>query len=107
MATLIQSLLNWLRSLFFKEVYKKNLNFLAINLLYINIFNWLLMDLIIFLFLNIIKILLLQKEMELTLVGLQNSGKTTLVNVICVSLCEIKYLYDLYYLNDYSLWIYK
>ncbi|KAF9182397.1 ADP-ribosylation factor-like protein 8B [Haplosporangium sp. Z 767] len=40
MTTLIQSLLNWLRSLFFKT------------------------------------------EMELTLVGLQNSGKTTLVNVI-------------------------
>jgi ADP-ribosylation factor-like protein 8 len=41
MASLIQSFLNWLRSLFFKE------------------------------------------EMELTLVGLQYSGKTTLVNVIC------------------------
>ncbi|KAI9295257.1 ADP-ribosylation factor-like protein 8B [Neoconidiobolus thromboides FSU 785] len=40
MASIISSLLNWLRSLFFKE------------------------------------------EMELTLVGLQNSGKTTLVNVI-------------------------
>ncbi|KAJ3414079.1 ADP-ribosylation factor-like protein 8B [Chytridiales sp. JEL 0842] len=40
MASLIQALLNWLRSLFFKQ------------------------------------------EMELTLVGLQNSGKTTLVNVI-------------------------
>lgn len=40
MATLLTQLLNWLRSLFFKE------------------------------------------EMELTLVGLQNSGKTTLVNVI-------------------------
>ncbi|KAJ9077064.1 ADP-ribosylation factor-like protein 8B [Entomophthora muscae] len=40
MATILTSLLNWLRSLFFKE------------------------------------------EMELTLVGLQNSGKTTLVNVI-------------------------
>ncbi|RUS26350.1 ADP-ribosylation factor family-domain-containing protein [Jimgerdemannia flammicorona] len=42
MASLIQSLLNWLRSLFFKT------------------------------------------EMELTLVGLQNSGKTTLVNVIAI-----------------------
>ncbi|KAJ1982779.1 ADP-ribosylation factor-like protein 8B [Dimargaris xerosporica] len=40
MSTIIKSLLNWLRSLFFRE------------------------------------------EMELTLVGLQNSGKTTLVNVI-------------------------
>ncbi|KXN66748.1 small GTP-binding protein domain-containing protein [Conidiobolus coronatus NRRL 28638] len=40
MTTILQNLLNWLRSLFFKE------------------------------------------EMELTLVGLQNSGKTTLVNVI-------------------------
>jgi ADP-ribosylation factor-like protein 8 len=44
MTTILQNLLNWLRSLFFKE------------------------------------------EMELTLVGLQNSGKTTLVNVIAVSL---------------------
>ncbi|KAJ1643684.1 ADP-ribosylation factor-like protein 8B [Dispira simplex] len=40
MSSVLKSLLNWLRSLFFKE------------------------------------------EMELTLVGLQNSGKTTLVNVI-------------------------
>ncbi|OAQ21998.1 hypothetical protein K457DRAFT_1911908 [Linnemannia elongata AG-77] len=43
MASFIQSILDWLRSLFFKT------------------------------------------EMELTLVGLQNSGKTTLVNVIAVS----------------------
>ncbi|KAI8644944.1 hypothetical protein BD408DRAFT_412409 [Parasitella parasitica] len=45
MAGLIQWLLDWLRSLFFKT------------------------------------------EMELTLVGLQNSGKTTLVNVIAVISC--------------------
>lgn len=42
MAAILKSILDWLRSLFFKE------------------------------------------EMELTLVGLQNSGKTTLVNVIAV-----------------------
>jgi len=31
--------------------------------------------------------------MELTLVGLQNSGKTTLVNVICVSLYIYIHIY--------------
>jgi len=35
-------------------------------------------------FLDWIKSLFWQQEMELTLVGLQNSGKTTLVNVIAV-----------------------
>jgi len=35
-------------------------------------------------FLNWLKSLFWQQEMELTLVGLQNSGKTTLVNVIAV-----------------------
>eukprot|EP01112_Ceratiomyxa_fruticulosa_P013163 TRINITY_DN3683_c0_g1_i2.p1 TRINITY_DN3683_c0_g1~~TRINITY_DN3683_c0_g1_i2.p1 ORF type:complete len:188 (+),score=27.28 TRINITY_DN3683_c0_g1_i2:234-797(+) len=34
-------------------------------------------------FLNWIRSLFWKQEMELTLVGLQNSGKTTLVNVIC------------------------
>lgn len=33
-----------------------------------------------------------KQEMELTLVGLQNSGKTTLVNVISVSACLYRYL---------------
>ena len=33
-----------------------------------------------------------KQEMELTLVGLQNSGKTTLVNVISVSACLYPYL---------------
>lgn len=36
--------------------------------------------------LNWFRSLFFKQEMELTLVGLQNSGKTTLVNVICVSL---------------------
>ena len=34
------------------------------------------------------KSLFWKEEMELTLVGLQNSGKTTFVNVIAVSVCE-------------------
>ena len=34
------------------------------------------------------KSLFWKEEMELTLVGLQNSGKTTFVNVIAVSLCS-------------------
>ena len=34
------------------------------------------------------KSLFWKEEMELTLVGLQNSGKTTFVNVIAVSRCS-------------------
>ena len=34
--------------------------------------------------LNWLKSLFFKQEMELTLVGLQNSGKTTLVNVVAV-----------------------
>lgn len=36
-------------------------------------------------FLDWVKSLFFKEEMELTLVGLQNSGKTTFVNVIAVS----------------------
>ena len=35
------------------------------------------------------KSLFWKEEMELTLVGLQNSGKTTFVNVIAVSVSEL------------------
>ena len=37
-------------------------------------------------FLDWLKSLFWKEEMELTLIGLQNSGKTTFVNVIAVSL---------------------
>ena len=40
-------------------------------------------------FIDWIKSLFWKQEMELTLVGLQNSGKTTLVNVISVKLIKI------------------
>lgn len=37
-----------------------------------------------------------QTEMELTLVGLQNSGKTTLVNVIAVSWSRVGSAFAMY-----------
>ena len=40
-------------------------------------------------FLEWIKSLFWKEEMELTLVGLQNSGKTTFVNVIAVRACVV------------------
>lgn len=66
MASIIQSLLEWLRSLFFK---------VCINSRFIHRLN---------LLLTIYTNVRFKTEMELTLVGLQNSGKTTLVNVIAV-----------------------
>ena len=39
-------------------------------------------------FLDWVKSLFWKEEMELTLVGLQHSGKTTFVNVIAVSKCR-------------------
>jgi ADP-ribosylation factor-like protein 8 len=55
MASMIKALLDWLRSLFFRQ-----------GKFHININH----------------VILMVVEMELTLVGLQNSGKTTLVNVL-------------------------
>jgi hypothetical protein len=44
-----------------------------------------------------------KQEMELTLVGLQNSGKTTLVNVISVDLRDLGFSF----LSHRSLALYK
>jgi len=41
-----------------------------------------------------VKSLFWKEEMELTLVGLQNSGKTTFVNVIGVSVLVASYLWS-------------
>lgn len=46
-------------------------------------------------FLDWLKSLFWKEEMELTLIGLQNSGKTTFVNVIAVSLI-INFFFDFF-----------
>jgi len=43
-----------------------------------------------------------KEEMELTLVGLQNSGKTTLVNVIAVRFSSFGHLFDFSQTGDFQ-----
>lgn len=44
-------------------------------------------------FLDWVKSLFWKEEMELTLVGLQYSGKSTFVHVIAVSECSLSFVY--------------